>query len=156
MGLICLVYNYTDSEIVWLIIKEAPDSWSSLLQSNLCKLVMQFQNAVKYHEATLLAMHQPQPNKVTQFHNRAFQSQRFCPRKAQANMVGLGFRTGNPRVGFSHTVPIPANTLPMAGTTLTQPVNCVVSDETCGIHDTRGYFALKYCKYIMKYIKISK
>ena len=68
----------------------------------------------------------------------------------------VGFRTGNPRVGFSHTVPIPANTLPVAGTTLTQPVNCAVSDETRGIHDTRGYFALKYCKYIMKYIKISK
>ena len=31
MDLICLVYNYTDSEIVQLIIKEAPDSWSALL-----------------------------------------------------------------------------------------------------------------------------
>ena len=88
MDLIRLVYNYTDSEIVRLIIKEAPDSWSSLLQPNLCKLVMQFQNVVKCHEATLLAMHQPQPNVVTQFPNRAFQSQRFCPRKAHVNMVG--------------------------------------------------------------------
>ena len=84
MDLICLVYNYTDSEIVQLIIKEAPDSWSSLLQPNLCKLVMQFQNAVKYHKATLLAMHQPQPNMVTQFPNRAFKSQRFRHRKAHA------------------------------------------------------------------------
>ena len=88
MDLICLVYNYTDSKIVQLIIKEAPTSWSSLLQPNLCKLVMQFQNAVKYHESTLLAMHQPQPNVVTQFPNRAFQSQRFHPRKAHIYMVG--------------------------------------------------------------------
>ena len=88
MDLIHLVYNYTDSEIVRLIIKEAPDSWSFLLQPNLCKSVMQFQNTVKYHEATLLAMYQPQPNMVTQFPNRAFQSQRFHPRKAHINMVG--------------------------------------------------------------------
>ena len=88
MDLIHLVYNYTDSEIVRLIIKEAPDSWSSLLQPNICKSVMQFWNAVKYHEATLLAMHQPQPNMVTQFPNRAFQNQRFRPRKAHVNMVG--------------------------------------------------------------------
>ena len=47
MDLIRLVYNYTDSEIVWLIIKEDPDSWSSLLQPNLCKSVVQFQNTVK-------------------------------------------------------------------------------------------------------------
>ena len=62
---------------------------------------------------------------------------------------------GNPQVGFSHTVPIPANTLPVAGTTLTRPIIFAVSDEPHGIHDTRGYFALKYCKYIsyMKYIK---
>ena len=77
MDLICLIYNYTDSKIVWLIIKEAPDALSSLLQPNLCKLVVQFQNAGKYHESTLLAMSQPPPNVVTQFPNRAFQSQRF-------------------------------------------------------------------------------
>ena len=88
MDLICLIYNYTDSKIVWLIIKEAPDSWSSLLQPNLCKSVVQFQNAVKYHKSTLLAMSQPPPNVLTQFFNRAFQSQRFHSRKAHINMVG--------------------------------------------------------------------
>ena len=71
-----------------MIIKEAPDSWSFLLQPNLCKSVVQFQNTVKYHESTLLAMSQPPPNVVTQFPNKAFQSQRFCSRKAHINMVG--------------------------------------------------------------------
>jgi hypothetical protein len=61
---------------------------------------------------------------------------------------------GNPRVGFSHTVPVPANTVPVAGTTRTRPVNHAVSDETRGIHDTRGYFSLKYCKNI--YIEYEK
>ena len=38
----------------------------------------------------------------------------------------LGFRTGNPRVGFSRTVPAPWHTVPVAGTTRTRPVNFVV------------------------------
>ena len=88
VDLIHLVYNYIDSEIVQLIIKEAPDSWSSLLQPNHRKSVIQFQNVVKYHESTLLAMSQPLSNVVTQFFNRAFQSQRFCSWIVHVNMVG--------------------------------------------------------------------
>jgi len=30
----------------------------------------------------------------------------------------LGFGTGNPRVGFSHTVPEPVDTVPVTGNTL--------------------------------------
>ena len=56
MDLIRLVYDYTDSEIIRLIMKEAPGAWSSLLQAQFCETVVQFQNAVKYHESTLLAM----------------------------------------------------------------------------------------------------
>ena len=77
IDLIHLVYNYTNSTIVQLIVKEAPNSWTTLLQPNLCKTLVQFQNAVKYHESTLLAMSQPLTNMVTQFPNRVFQSQRF-------------------------------------------------------------------------------
>jgi hypothetical protein len=69
MDLIHLVYDYMDSEIIRLIIKEAPDSWSSLLQPKFCKTVVQFQNAIKYHELTLLAMMPPSTNSVTQIPN---------------------------------------------------------------------------------------
>ena len=44
MDLIRLVDNHTNNKIVQLIIKEPPDSWPSLLQPNLCKSVVQFQN----------------------------------------------------------------------------------------------------------------
>ena len=47
MDLIRLVDNHTNNKIVQLIIKEPPDSWPSLLQPNLCKSVVQFQNTVK-------------------------------------------------------------------------------------------------------------
>ena len=57
----------------------------------------------------------------------------------------VGFRTGNPWVRFSHTVPVPTNTVPVTGTTRTRPVNCAVSNETRSIHDTRGYISLKWC-----------
>jgi len=88
MDLIHLVYEYTDSEIIRLIMKEAPDSWSSLLQPKFCKTIVQFQNAVKYHESTLLTMTPPPTNPVTSYPNKNFQTQRFHPRKAHVNMVG--------------------------------------------------------------------
>ena len=88
VDLIRLVYDYTDSEIIRLIVKEAPDLWSSLLQPKFCKTVVQFQNAIKYHELTLLAMTPPSTNSATQFPNWGFQGQCFQPRKAHVNMIG--------------------------------------------------------------------
>ena len=86
--MIRLVYDYMESEIIRLIVKEAPDSWSSLLQPEFCKTIVQFQNTIKYHESTLLAMIPPSTNSATQFPNWGFQGQRFQPQKAHVNMIG--------------------------------------------------------------------
>jgi len=53
------------------------------------------------------------------------------------------FVTGILRVGISHTVPGPANTIPVTcmGTYCT--VICVVSDETRGITFTHGILIIK-------------
>ena len=75
MDLIRLVYKYMDSKIIQLVMQEAPDSWSSLLQLKFCKTIVQFQNAVKYHEFTLLAMVLPPTNLVTSYPNKNFQTQ---------------------------------------------------------------------------------
>jgi hypothetical protein len=40
---------------------------------------------------------------------------------------GLGFGTGIPRVGIFHTVPVPANTVPITGTGTYRTVICAVS-----------------------------
>src|SRR5882762_7584186 len=48
-----LVYNYTDSETIQAIMEEVPDSWASILNPQYLKTIMEFQNAVKYHEETL-------------------------------------------------------------------------------------------------------
>jgi hypothetical protein len=56
MDLIWLVHEYTDSKVIWLIMKEAPDAWSSVLQAQFYKTLVQFQNTVKYHKSTLLNM----------------------------------------------------------------------------------------------------
>jgi len=79
---------YMDTKIIWLIMKEALDSWSSLLQPKFCKMIVQFQNVVKYHESTLLAMTQPSTKPVTQFPIESFQTQWFHPWKAHINMAG--------------------------------------------------------------------
>ena len=65
-----------------------------------------------------------------------------------ANCLGcLGFVTGIPRVQFSHTVPVPAKTVPMAGTGTHQPVVFAVCYETRGIPFTHGYLQLFLFKY---------
>ena len=64
-----------------------------------------------------------------------------------ADHTAIGFRTGIPRVGFSHTAPVPAKTVPMAGTGTHRPVVFTVSNETRGTFGTRGFFAVKYLKY---------
>src|ERR1700683_208268 len=67
--------------------KEALDSWSSILQPKFCKMIVNFQNTVKYHKSTLLAMMPQSTNLVSQFPNRAFQTQQFHPWKAYTSLI---------------------------------------------------------------------
>jgi len=50
----------------------------------------------------------------------------------------LGFVTGIPRVGIFHTVPIPANTIPIMGTGTYRTRIGAVFHETHGITYTHG------------------
>ena len=52
---------------------------------------------------------------------------------------GVVFGTGIPRVGFSHTVPEPAHTIPVPGTGTYRTVNLTVSYGTRGTIGTRGF-----------------
>jgi len=56
------------------------------------------------------------------------------------NECQLGFGTGIPRVGFSHTVPEPGNTVPVPGTGTYRTVKLAVSYGTRGTIGTRGFF----------------
>ena len=53
-------------------------------------------------------------------------------------IFSIGFDTGNPRVGFSHTVPEPAEPVPVGGYDPPRPVICAVWYETRGTACTRG------------------
>jgi hypothetical protein len=44
----------------------------------------------------------------------------------------LGFGTGNPWVGISHTIPVPAYTAPVVGMGTYRPIISAVCHETCG------------------------
>jgi hypothetical protein len=55
------------------------------------------------------------------------------------NHCSVAFGTGIPQVGISHTVPVPTETVPIAGTGTYLPVISAVCHETRGIPFTRGY-----------------
>jgi hypothetical protein len=56
----------------------------------------------------------------------------------RARPADIGFHTGNPRVGFSHTVPEPAEPVPATGGYPYRTVNYAVWYETRGTAHTRG------------------
>lgn len=53
LNLIGLVYDYTDTETICLVMAEAPDVWQSILNVQFYTTITEFQNAVKFHEETL-------------------------------------------------------------------------------------------------------
>jgi hypothetical protein len=56
LDLISLVYDYTDSETIRLVMAEAPDVWQSILNVQFYSTITEFQNAVKFHEDTLIRL----------------------------------------------------------------------------------------------------
>ncbi|KAF7974147.1 hypothetical protein HWV62_13251 [Athelia sp. TMB] len=53
LDLIRLVFNFTDTECIQMIMNEAPSSWSPIIQPLSCKNIVEFINTVKYHETNL-------------------------------------------------------------------------------------------------------
>ena len=66
----------------------------------------------------------------------------------------LGFRTGIPRVQFSHTVPTPAETVPVPGAGTYRTVFCAVLYETRGIPLTCLFFSFKICIFSFKLYRL--
>jgi hypothetical protein len=66
----------------------------------------------------------------------------------------LGFVTGILWVRIFHTVPVPANTIPVTGTGTYHTCICTVSHETCGITHTHGILIIKII--ITYYIAVLK
>lgn len=57
--------------------------------------------------------------------------------------ICIGFGTGIPQVGFSHTVPEPGNTVPGTGTGTYHTVKLAVSYRPRGTLGTRGFFSIR-------------
>ena len=54
--LLTLVYNMTDSELIMEIMNGAPSSWVNILNPHFYNTLVEFQEAVKYHEESLMRM----------------------------------------------------------------------------------------------------
>jgi len=58
---------------------------------------MEFQNAVKYHEETLVKLESPTPQQPQRLPNREFSNSQFPYRKANVNLVGWSKNIGTPQ-----------------------------------------------------------
>lgn len=54
LDLLRIVYNWSDTETIHLIMSKAPSSWSLILQPQFCSTIVEFQNTIKYHEENLV------------------------------------------------------------------------------------------------------
>ena len=62
--------------------EEVPNSWASILNLQYLKSIMEFQNAVKYHEETLAKLETPMPPQPQCLPNREFLNNWFPYQKA--------------------------------------------------------------------------
>jgi len=51
--LVSLLFDYSDTELIQVIMESVPDTWHSILHTSFMKTFTEFQNSVKYHEDTL-------------------------------------------------------------------------------------------------------
>lgn len=90
LELLRLTSNKSDSGTIRAIMEESPDPWSSILQPQFQKTILEFQNSVKYHEESLIRAAAPLvalPVAHSSNSNRFNPSPRFF-RKAAVNLVG--------------------------------------------------------------------
>lgn len=87
LNLIGLVYDYTDTKTICLVMAEAPDVWQSILNVQFYTTITEFQNAVKFHEETLTRL-TPGNAFPTQLPNAGFNS-RNPWKRANTNFAGF-------------------------------------------------------------------
>ena len=87
LDLIRMVYNYSETEMIRLIMRESPSSWTTIIQPQFLRTLSAFQNAVKYHEEQLM--------EASRGHNSSYNSsranynnQRYNYPTARVNLVG--------------------------------------------------------------------
>ena len=83
--LLTLVYNMSDSELILEIMNGAPPSWVNILNPHFYNTLVEFQEAIKYHEDNLLRMEPPREKKKFFFRKPAAKP-KF--KSARAHLVG--------------------------------------------------------------------
>ena len=97
LELLKLVYSYTETETIKAIMSEVPDTWTSIINPQYTKTLLDFQNSVKYHEESLEKLGYPPKNRYVQnSSNREYSNSRYNFRKAQTNLVGWTNKLGPP------------------------------------------------------------
>jgi len=77
--------------------EEVPNSWASILNPQYLKSIMEFQNAVEYHEEALAKLESPMPPQPQHLPNREFSNNQFPYQKANVNLVRWSKNIGTPQ-----------------------------------------------------------
>src|ERR1700723_4634317 len=76
---------------------KVPDTWTSIINPQYTKTLLDFQNSVKYYEESLEKLGYPPRNRYVQnSSNREYSNSRYNFRKAQTNLVGWTNKLGPP------------------------------------------------------------
>ncbi|TDL20741.1 hypothetical protein BD410DRAFT_725294, partial [Rickenella mellea] len=94
VGLLDLVYDYTDSELMIEVLKTAPESWSKLLDTQRFPTFHLFQDAVSWHEHILTG---GSKDSLSDFDRRLKNLEAKAGPRANANLVGTGPSFGKPK-----------------------------------------------------------
>lgn len=109
LDLVSLVYSYNDQETIQVIMEEAPDTWATVLNAQSYKTIVEFQNAVKYHEESLSKLGfnaleasrynypDPRSNPQKKRQDQSYSNSRYGSyRNTQSNLVGWSKNSINP------------------------------------------------------------
>ncbi len=107
--LLQLVYDHTDSEMIFEIMSSAPEYWNRVIDTQRCLTLLEFQNAIKYHEDSLMNSTMSQESslerrlnvlELSMSENRYWTFNRPDRRnssQAQTNLVGYSPSLGLPK-----------------------------------------------------------
>ncbi|KAJ3751601.1 hypothetical protein EV360DRAFT_89572 [Lentinula raphanica] len=84
--LLMRVYDYSDTQLIQEIMEGAPTSWINVVTPHLYTDVDEFQEVIKFHENSLMALSRPYRGYWSQENSSSYKNS--APTKARVNLVG--------------------------------------------------------------------
>ncbi|KZT20046.1 hypothetical protein NEOLEDRAFT_1028540, partial [Neolentinus lepideus HHB14362 ss-1] len=143
-GLLELVYNFTDSQMIMEVMDGAPPVWRNVLTTHLYDNIVEFQAALKYHEDTLMKMDSlTRPSFTPEYRDNRPKCDPKSRFKSFARQVDTS--SGQRKIGWSSNMPAPL--FPKDDTTISKGR----TPEEVGVCPCRHCSSGKHWDYDCKY-----